>query len=155
MLCNFYDTFIRKPEIKTNKVPKAILEQCEKDVTIDKFKVVCVMKLQDIADMKDYLENRCYCPGEIYETNGYFYQVFKPETECVLLADGQQKCLNGKFVIAKAYQASKDSIIYIDIYDNKVNDCVMFDATENNKKQILAYMNGEIDEIHIDRYVNE
>lgn len=40
------------------------------------------MQLQDIADMKDYLENRCYCPYEIYDITGFFFQIFKPETEC-------------------------------------------------------------------------
>lgn len=29
------------------------------------------MKLKDIADMKDYLETRCYCPYEIYDTSGF------------------------------------------------------------------------------------
>lgn len=30
------------------------------------------MKLKDIADMKDYLETRCYCPYEIYDMTGFF-----------------------------------------------------------------------------------
>ena len=30
------------------------------------------MKLKDVADMEDYLENRCYCPGEIYYNNKVF-----------------------------------------------------------------------------------
>ena len=30
------------------------------------------MKLKDIADMNDYLENRCYCPYEIYDMTGFF-----------------------------------------------------------------------------------
>jgi hypothetical protein len=33
------------------------------------------MKLKDIADMEDYLENRCYCPYEIYDMTGFFLTV--------------------------------------------------------------------------------
>lgn len=31
------------------------------------------MKLEDIADIKDYLETRCYNPHEIYDLSGFFY----------------------------------------------------------------------------------
>lgn len=31
-------------------------------------------KLSDIADMDDYLENRCYCPYEIYDMSGLWYK---------------------------------------------------------------------------------
>ena len=114
------------------------------------------MKLQDIADMKEYLENRCYCPYEIYELNGIFFQCFKPDTECILLVEGEREgwtfSLHGKFVIAKADDYYKDEIIYIEITDNEVDDCIIFDATENNKHQIVSFMNGEIDEMKLDSY---
>ena len=47
------------------------------------------MKLKDIADMEDYLENRCYCPYEIYDMTGFFFNCFEPEVECELLAEGE------------------------------------------------------------------
>ena len=43
------------------------------------------MKLKDIADMEDYLENRCYCPHEIYDISGFFFNCFEPDVECELL----------------------------------------------------------------------
>ncbi len=34
------------------------------------------MKIKDILDMETYLTERCYCPNEIYEPSGFFYQLF-------------------------------------------------------------------------------
>ena len=110
------------------------------------------MKLQDIADMRDYLENRCYCPYEIYDMTGFFFQLFKPETNCTLLADGEMGELHGKFVVAKSGKNAEEQIIYIEITDNKVVGCTRIDATENNKKEVLAFMNGEVDKMTIDEY---
>lgn len=113
------------------------------------------MKLQDIADMKDYLENRCYCPYEIYELNGFFFQCFKPETECTLLTEGTRKEFHGKFVIAKAREAYDDAIIYIELTDDKVDDCILFDATENNKQQIVDFMDGKLEKMYLNTYPDE
>ena len=110
------------------------------------------MKLQDIADMKDYLENRCYCPYEIYDMTGFFFQLFKPETECVVFAKGERGAIHGTFVFAKESDDSKLQIIYIEHTDNVVDSCVRFDATENNINQILKFMRGEIDKMSIDEY---
>ena len=108
------------------------------------------MKLKDIADMKDYLENRCYCPYEIYDLTGFFFQTFKPETECELLCEGEKGSIHGKFVIAKSEPKANSQIIYIEITDNRVDDCERFDATEHNKAQVLSFMNGEIDHLEFD-----
>ena len=62
------------------------------------------MKLKDIADMNDYLENRCYCPYEIYDMTGFFYELFYPETECTVLVSGSRGSVHGIFVIAKSEQ---------------------------------------------------
>ena len=53
------------------------------------------MKLKDIADMNDYLENRCYCPYEIYDMTGFFYELFYPETECTVLVSGSRGAIHG------------------------------------------------------------
>lgn len=110
------------------------------------------MKLQDIADMKDYLENRCYCPYEIYDMTGFFYQLFEPETECTVLAEGERGAVHGTFVLAKEDDDSKLQIIYIEHKDNIVDTCVRFDATKNNIDQVLKFMRGEIDKMRIDEY---
>ena len=84
------------------------------------------MTLSDIADMDDYLENRCYCPYEIYDMSGFFFQIFKPETECKHL--------------------------YIEITGDNVDSCVRIDATENNIEQVLKFMNGEIEKMTFDEF---
>ncbi len=114
------------------------------------------MKLKDIADMNDYLENRCYCPYEIYDMTGFFYELFYPETECTVLVSGSRGGVHGIFVIASSEPIGtingKERIIYIEITDNKVDSCVRFDNTQNNREQIEKFMNGEIDKMLLDEF---
>ena len=111
------------------------------------------MQLKDIADMEEYLANRCYCPNEIYDSSGFFFNIFPPETECELLAEGSRGAIHGKFVIAKATgKHSTLQIIYIEITDNFVVDCVRFDATKNNREQVVKFLNGDVEKMTIDDY---
>ena len=114
------------------------------------------MKLKDIADMADYLENRCYCPHEIYDMTGIFYELFFPETECTFLISGSRGAIHGVFVIAKPERSGsyepREQIIYIEITDSKVDDCIRLDNTQNNREQIQKFMNGEIDTMLFDEY---
>ena len=114
------------------------------------------MKLKDIADMTDYLENRCYCPHEIYDMTGFFYELFYPDAECALLISGSMGAIHGVFVIAKPKKTGsyepREQIVYIEITDNMVDDCVRVDNTQNNRDQIQKFMNGEIDNMSINEY---
>lgn len=113
------------------------------------------MKLQDISDMKDYLENRCYNPGEIYDLSGFFYQVFKPETECEYFTAGIRGAIHGHFVLATAPdERCREQIIYIEVEgeDAKVASCVRVDATEHNKQEILKFLHRRIDKMSFDEY---
>ena len=114
------------------------------------------MKLQEIADMNDYLEDRCYCPYEIYDMTGFFYELFYPETECTFLISGSMGKIHGTFVIAKPEKTGdykpREQIIYIEITDNMVDDCVRIDNTQNNREQIEKFMNGEIDKMSFDEF---
>ena len=114
------------------------------------------MKLKDIADMEDYLNDRCYCPHEIYDITGFFYEPFYPETECAILVSGSKGAIHGTFVVAKPKKhvcyEPKEQIIYIEITDNMVDDCVRIDNTQNNREQIEKFMNGEIDKMSFDEY---
>lgn len=114
------------------------------------------MRLKDIADMEDYLENRCYCPYEIYDMTGFFFQCFKPDVECEILAEGERGAIHGTFVIAKpsAFGDVKAQIIYIEHEADVVLSCVRMDATENNKNQIVAFLNGDIEKMHFDEYAD-
>ena len=109
-------------------------------------------KLGDIADMKEYLEDRCYMPGEIYDITGFFYQVFEPDTECRFLCAGERGAVHGMFVIAKESPKALEQIIYIETTDDKVDDCVRIDATYNNIEQVLKFMKGEIEKMSLDEF---
>lgn len=115
------------------------------------------MKLKNIADMTDYLEHRCYCPYEIYDMSGFFYDLFTPEAECKILFQGERGDIHGTFVIASSDKSHpngevKPQIIYIEHDGKTVHDCTRIDATDNNIDQVLRYMNGEIALMSIDEY---
>ena len=112
------------------------------------------MKLKDIADMKEYLENRCYCPYEIYDLTGFFFNCFEPDVECELLAEGERGGIHGSFVLAKPSRFNEDSlqIIHISHRNGIVEDCVRFDATPNNREQVIQFLGGLIDKMTIDEY---
>ena len=109
------------------------------------------MRLKDIADMEDYLENRCYCPYEIYDLSGFFFQLFRPNTECKLLAEGDRGAIHGTFVLAQSC-ACPMQIIYIEQNDGVVESCIRFDATENNKRMVTDFLGRRIDKMTIDKY---
>lgn len=104
------------------------------------------MKLKDIADMEDYLENRCYCPYEIYDMSGFFFQHFYPDMDCELISGGVRGAIHGSFVVVG------DQIVYIEINDNRVESCIRIDATENNKRTILDFMSGKTDKMIFDEF---
>ena len=112
------------------------------------------MKLKDIADMKEYLENRCYRPYEIYDLTGFFFNCFEPDVECELLAEGERGGIHGSFVLAKPSRFNEDSlqIIHISHRNGIVEDCVRFDATPNNREQVIQFLGGLIDKMTIDEY---
>ena len=112
------------------------------------------MKLKDIADMEEYLENRCYCPYEIYDMTGFFFNCFEPDVECELLAEGERGSIHGTFVMAKPSQSNENSlqIIYIEHKNGTVEDCVRFDATPNNQEQVIQFLGGLIPKMTIDEY---
>lgn len=104
------------------------------------------MKLKDIADMEEYLENRCYCPHEIYDLSGFFFQLFYPDMDCMLLGSVVREGISNSFIIVE------NQFICIKIINNKVNDCVRIDATENNKRAILNFLTGKSDTITVDEF---
>lgn len=95
------------------------------------------MYLSDIANMEYYLENDCYCPGEIYDGTGFFFQVFKPDEECVILIDGEY--LGDKVTSVLC----RDQILNFWIEDNKIVAAERYDATENNISEVKQLLTGK------------
>ena len=107
------------------------------------------MKLKDIANMEYYLENDCYCPGEIYDVTGFFYQVFKAEDDCKLLIKSKSKKSNDDVVCV----VCKDQIINFWIEnEEKIISAERYDATENNMKQMVDFWNGKIEKPSLDEF---
>lgn len=106
------------------------------------------MKLKDILDMKEYLAERCYCEGEIYDTSGFFFDVFSPDADCEHIT----KCDLGDVVVACGTYDTRPQIIFI-IHDGKtVEDCVRVDATEHNIEEVLKYASGKTEKMSFDEY---
>lgn len=101
--------------------------------------------LKDIhPDIERYLEEDCYCPGEIYDSGGFCYQLFYAETVCKVIFQNEFRCA----VIAKSGPTSEPQII-IFWYDdgqnyNKIIEARRMDVTENNiqvAKEIVELKN--------------
>lgn len=105
------------------------------------------MQLKDIANMEEYLKNDCYCPGEIYDSTGFFFRVFDAEDDCKLLLKGSYKDEDVTAVICK------NQIICFWIENNtKIVDAVRYDATENNVAEIVAVLSGKKTKISVDEF---
>lgn len=104
------------------------------------------MMLKDIYDMTEYLAERCYCPGEIYDISGFFYQVFSPDDECTLLCNGKHKGCDVVAVICK------DQILAFWVEDNKIISAERYDATENNVSEITSLLIGKKSKITLDEF---
>ena len=114
--------------------------------------------IKDILDMEDYLKNRCYCPGEIYSSDGFFYQIFKPENECEIVGE----CEDYIVIVATVDMGGRKPQLII-IYkgdDGKVADTVRYVATENNItifKKILSGISVQqlkSEGVKFDEYIN-
>lgn len=98
--------------------------------------------------MEKYLREDCYCPGEIYDMSGFFYQVFKPDEECKLLTNGKSKdgdtvtCVICRNQIINFWVNSENEIVSAERYD----------ATENNIKQIIDYWKGNSKTVILDEF---
>lgn len=105
------------------------------------------MQLKDIANMEEYLENDCYCPGEIYDCTGFFFRIFNAEDTCKLLIKGSYKGEDVTAVICK------NQIICFWIENNKkITDAVRYDATENNVAEIMQVLSGKKTKMTVDEF---
>jgi len=107
------------------------------------------MQLKEILDMEEYLAHRCYCSGEIYSSDGFFYQIFRADSECILIGKNDTYYA----VIAEPEIFNDDAsetptAQIILIYKSSKNpemvaDTIRYDATENNIKLLLDLFGGK------------
>lgn len=100
------------------------------------------MKLREIPDMERYLKHDCYCPGEIYDISGFFYQVYEPEDECLILEQNEDVT-----VILADLEGNSPQAIYIWHDDpeqpGKIIDTQRVDGTKNNIEMLKSIANGQ------------
>lgn len=114
------------------------------------------MILKEIFNMEEYLENECYCPGEIYSVDGFFYQIFKAETECELIGkcEIEDNYLSKVPFMAVISKSTRDmvQILFIMYQDNKIKDILRFDATGNNIKLIKEVIKNNKTNLKFNEY---
>lgn len=114
------------------------------------------MKLKDIYNMEEYLQYECYCPGEIYSADGFFFQIFKADSKCKEIArfesnDNYFSKIPCVIVISRSEQDS-NQILFIMHEDKKIEDVIRFDATENNIKLINEVVKTGKTELKLNEY---
>lgn len=110
--------------------------------------MVIKVELKDILDMEDYLNNRCYCPYEIYESSGFCYQIFEPSEECVVLGSVNSPTTSGEATIA----LSKDQILVIFFTNGVIDDVIRFDATPNNIDEFKKLLDGYTGALNLNHF---
>lgn len=117
-----------------------------------------INKLKDINDMERYLREDCYCPGEIYSFDGFFFQVFDKEDKCEYIGKRGKDCVltNGNYellcVIAQNKNDTQLLMICIDEETQKIGDIVRVDATENNIKLVKEIIEKNQTDLKWDEY---
>ena len=111
------------------------------------------MKLQDLhKDIERYLDEDCYCPNEIYSSDGVFFYQFPKDTECEKLGEALFPEDNEYYIICLAkppYNDGDAQILYFH-FDTKEDRCInatRYDATENNIKMFKIYCDKGPEEV--------
>ena len=118
-----------------------------------------IEKLKDIYDMERYLKEDCYCPGEIYSFDGFFFQVFQGEDKCEYIGQRGTDCILtiGNYellcVVAQNERDTQLLMICIDADTKKIGDIVRVDATENNIKLVKEVIKNNKTDLRWDEYV--
>jgi len=98
------------------------------------------MKIKELhEDIERYLEEDCYCPNEIYGTDGFGYRLHYADDECFKFVEGDNfiTCITE---YAFNEKMDKPMILVFFVKDEKIIDAVEYDATENNIKGFENYI---------------
>ena len=89
------------------------------------------MKIKELhPDIERYLNHDCYCPHEVYSSDGFFYQLFYEDQECEKIGE------NKEFVCCIAHpdrdENAKPQLVFFYTDGEKCFDSIRYDATQNN-----------------------
>lgn len=90
-------------------------------------------------DIERYLQEDCYCPNEIYGTDGFGYRLHYKEDECYkfLETDDFIACIT-EFSFHK--KSNYPMMLLFFKEEDRIVDAVEYDATENNIKGLKNYV---------------
>ena len=117
-----------------------------------------VKQLKDIYDMEYYLENKCYCPGEIYSFDGFFFQIFDKEDKCEVIGKrGKDNILtNGDYSLICVLAEHDDYVQLLNICVNEetgeIEDIIRVDPTENNIKLVKEVIKNNKTNLKFDEF---
>ncbi len=93
------------------------------------------MKLKELhEDMERHLQHDCYCPNEIYSSDGFWYQLFYENEECEKLGIAKGESTETIYCVVEETKQHQKAILEVVLGDNnkKIADITRYDATENN-----------------------
>ena len=100
------------------------------------------MILKDVhKDMERYLEYDCYCPGEIYDASGFFFQVFNADEECTEI-NRETDYRNPKETVITV--VCRNQLINFWVREDKITEAERYDATENNIRIMPLAIAGKL-----------
>ena len=108
------------------------------------------MLLKDVHDdIERYLENDCYCPGEIYDVSGFFFQVFRADEECKEISRGVDYRNPDDTVITVV---CRNQLINFWVRGDQITEAERYDATENNIRIMPGVIAGTLKRVQIDEF---
>lgn len=108
------------------------------------------MLLKDVHDdIERYLENDCYCPGEIYDVSGFFFQLFKADEECKEISRGADYRNPDDTVITVV---CRNQLINFWVRDDKIMEAERYDATVHNIRIMPGVIAGTLKGVQIDEF---
>lgn len=103
------------------------------------------VKLGDVhPDMERYLREDCYCPGEIYGLDGFFYVKYETCDECRIVekSEGMTAVVATTRFGGKPDGKPQAIMFWHDEGDGRIIDAQRVDATENNVEILRAIVKG-------------
>ena len=101
------------------------------------------MKIRELhSDIERYLEHDCYCPNEIYGTDGFGYRLHYADDECEKLVETNNfiACIT-EYAFGEKVDKPMMLVFFIGREDSGyIFDAVSYDATENNVSGLLNYV---------------
>ena len=108
------------------------------------------MKIRELhPDIERYLLEDCYCPHEIYSFDGFYYQLFYEDQDCVklgeLVTENKQGSIIASIALPNHATEGNHEVVLFFINAGVVVDALRYDATENNIEHTKFILNSGVE----------